>query len=256
MIALNQYIEKKEDIEKFYKIKKLNFNFEKLNFLVDNFKITTKQAEKVRSDCNKWCGEMADVFGDTSKHNDVFKTIIMLDRKACKLQNKAKKQFKNINRILSKLYNLPDKIILESKTSLCNEKCNLTAKIFVNQLIKANTHLKIKTFFRQNKNAVLNQNDFSLIFQNNNCFNVLLQNKELFEDLKNEAINKSLKVTEISSIELPKNASEKFIFEFSNKTTLELSFVGQFDTRQYNIKFKDMQNDITKFPIQFQIKTN
>ena len=265
MIALNELMENKSIFEERYKFLDCEDKIEKIIELEYERKILQLQYEKLRSDMNKLCHELAINKSQNQNLDEIFNTIISNEKELNFEEKKLNKLNKIINQKLNKLPNLPDEILEENKV-ISKNKISLNSQElkqfiqnnFINDYVvnsKNNEKLKSKDCLKEYSNYIFEDNQILMIDSNNGLvillshikFNDYIQ--KIFDYLKHN----SAKFWQLKTKSMSSSSANEYKAKFDD-TIVKIEIKNEFYTRKYNIKYKNSLEDMTRFLKQINIK--
>lgn len=257
MIALNEIIKNKDWFEKKFALMGKSFNLDKIIHLENKFIDIDAKANKLRSECNKLCAQVADIINSENNANDLIKKINSLDKTILQLEKKSSRAMTKINRLLSKL---PNPAIGTNTLNLVipsKENKDFTHISFLKELENivnlSQINIPMKKYINLQKNAVLKENNlpFGLIKHTKNSFEIMLfldgsaeyvqsQIESIFKSNAKYFIDKSVE-------SLNKKANREFLAILSNNSRITIEILGEYVSREIGLKFYSTQTDMTKF---------
>lgn len=263
MIALNEIIQNREMFENKYKLMNKKVNLEKIINLEQKFIVLDRKANELRSNCNKLCGEFAQIIETNKNTSQELKKINKLNKASESFSKKSLTSIKKINLLLQKLPNpaLDNNILnLSIKTKLTDfTKSDFISKIEKISTIETN-NLSEKPFYNSLKKVVLKAENLPKITKLKTNKFIILSNslsiKQIFEDLQ-KTLTQNAKVLILKSIQqLNKDSSKSLIAKLSDNSFITIDLLGEYVSREKSIKYYDKKLDMTQFVnmIKIQIK--
>lgn len=262
MIALNELIKNSSLFESRYALKGVRQNLTKIFVLEEKRKKLQLKTEKMRAECNKLCGKIADLRNAKDNLSNKIKEITYLDKQILKNNKTLERQNIKINAELKKLHNLPDatnerniQYATENKKSTIED-----LQKFLNTCCDCDT----EEFDKNIKNKLVDLKNFILdkipiIYKCANGF-LILSSKEEFEKIKLEIINyfkkNSINLIEKSCKMIQKHCSAEIVAKINNSQEINIEIVREFMTRDYRIKYHNSNVDMTNFANQINIILN
>lgn len=256
MIALNEIISNKDKFDKKYKLMGKKVKLEKIIKLEQSFIKLDKKTSELRSNCNKLCGEIAELINSNTDTSDAISKINCLDKEIISLEKKSEKAMKKINKKLKKLPNpsLEDNILnISVKTKLTDfskesliDTLNQIADIqTVSQSYKKYISSLEKVVFKaENLPQVIKLNDTKkqniVILCGTNAL-------EILDNIQNTLTGNAKYLTIKSVRQLKKESSKELYATLSDGTFITVKFSGEFVSRENSIKLYDKKIDMTKF---------
>ncbi len=256
MIALNEIISNKDRFEQKYKLMDKKVKLEKIIQLEEDFIKLDKKAVELRSNCNKFCGEIAELINSNTDTSDAISKINCLDKEIICLEKKSAKAMSKINKKLNKLPNpsLEDNILnISVKTKLTNfSKENLTETL--NQISDIQTvNQNYKKYINSLEKVVFKAENLPQVVKlsgSKKQVYVILCGTNALEILNNiqNTLTDNAKYLTIKSVrQLKKESSKELYATLSDSTFVTMKFSGEFVSREKSIKLYDKNLDMTKF---------
>ena len=265
MIALNEVLKDKDKFDKRYKLMGKHHKLDKIALMEQKFIVIDKKKNEARANCNKLCSQVADLINNNKSTQELIREINRLDKQIMHYDKQSKQAMCKINKHLSKLPNLAiDENVLNIplKTS-ANPQYTLTQ---FTQDIKSIAELievkrSAKYFLKSVKNQVIKHENLPqcvftktkkhqeeiILLLDHNC-KAVLENLVLL--LKNNArfmIEKSIK--SLSPI-----SSKEILVRLCDNSVALIQYVGEYISRDINLKFYDKNIDMTRFVNIIKIK--
>lgn len=265
MIALNELIEKKTLFEERYNYLGYKNEVEEIINLEKERKVLQLAYEKLRSDTNKLCHELALKKINNRNIDEIYQNIILNEKQLSIHEKKLNELNVIINKKLNKLPNLPDEILLENKLISKNKNSitlnNFKQFLFENTYnenilnLKDKSSLNSKIALKQISNYIFDDNQIINITLKNNRLVILLPHlkynnfiEKLFEYLKQN----SSKFWQIKTSKILTSSTNEYVARLNN-ATLKIEIKNEYYTRQYKIKYKNKLEDMTRFLKQINI---
>lgn len=259
MIALNELLENFETYQKAYSEMGLKINLNTFVSLENKRKETQLKAEKTRSTCNNLCSQVADKRKQNNDTEDLIKQIELLDKKHKKLQKQLYFQGKKIDKKLKKLRNIPDtmnKKHLQIKTQKTDSTVSELIQ-FLGTICKSqHNECSIIEYLEDQKNKLFKESELPQMIVCKNGILLLCSAREypkLTEQLINYLSKNAKSLIKHSIYKMKKSSSSEYFVHLMRKTYLKIAFKKEFFTREYKIKYRDTQIDMTKFVNQINI---
>ena len=190
MIALNEIIQNRELFEEKYKLMGKKASLDKIIKLEQKFIVLDRKANELRSNCNKLCGEFAEVIKANKNSSLELIKINKLNKESEYFSKKSLQSMKKINSLLKKLPNPAldnNTLNISIKTKLTNfSKSDFISKIEEFSTIETN-NISEKPFYNSLKKVVLKAENLPKITKlKANKFIIIsnsLLSKQIFEDL-------------------------------------------------------------------------
>lgn len=259
MIALNELLENFETYQIAYSEMGLKINLSIFVRLENKRKETQLQAEKVRSECNNLCKQVAEKRKQQQDTSALISQIDLLDKTHKKLQNQLNCQGKKIDKKLKKLRNIPD-TMNKKHLQIQTQKTESTVaelKQFLGTICKSqHSELMVSEYLEDQKNKLFKENELPQMIICKNGILLLCSAREyskLTEKLINYLSNNAKSIVKHSIYKMKKSSSSEYFVHLMRKTYLKIAFKKEFYTREYKIKYRDTQIDMTKFVNQINI---
>lgn len=259
MIALNELLNSRKNLENQYKKRGKNIDLSRFDGLNNMRKQIQKEAEELRAQNNKLCGTVGTMQLENKNTDELMSQISQNEKRIKSLQKSLEKVGAKIDK---KLMKLPNKLIESNffdffDTPSESESTDIFDCIESNFKIERISNPNLKKLHKALIGRVFKESELPLSFN-------YADKKIIFfttdETLKSHAqlIFKVLKANSKGLIRVPDVALEndsmatvKFVLK--NNDCVYLNILGEFYTRDYKIKYKNSQLDMTKFVNEFSL---
>lgn len=258
MIALNEIIKNKELFLNRYKLKGRRISLKKLFNLESKNKELQLKTESMRSNCNKLCGIIAELRNKNQDTSSLIFEINKLDMQIKKNNKLLARTNNQINKILSKLHNLPDdenltNLQLETKNKATNLE-NLESFLNKVSTIKISDTTTNKYLYKLH-DVILDS--LPQVIKCNDGY-VILSNLNNFETLKEQLLNyfklNAEHLIKVSIKKISKECASSYLVHLNKTLSLNVDIIREYNTRSHKIKYHDTTTDMTKFVNQINIK--
>ncbi len=265
MIALNEILKNKDEFVRKYQLMGKSFNLDKIIKLEEKFIIIDKRKNETRAACNKLCAQVAELINENKPTKNLIEQINKLDKRCITDEKKSKKAMLKINKLLSKLPNIPlDENILNIsyKTHINSSFALNELKNEINKIAELILEKKTpKQYLKNHKNQVIQVENLPkcLLFKSQtNSPEILIlldnQSKETFDKLLTLLQNNALLVIDKSINTLNKTSSKEILTRLSDDSIAQINYVGEYISRDLGLKFYDRKTDMTRFVNLIKIK--
>lgn len=259
MIALNQLLNNPRQFDDAYNYINADVCLSPILKLSDQLKCLEKESEEKRARCNRLCADVLSVRDDPKQLEHLLSEIEELDTMAKSLKNAALSVEAEINRHLKKLHNLPDYFENSDKIMSKSQNFSTTEQFyeFLNTLSKVQpTDLSSSDFMRSLSSKMLLEDDFPIIKSDGKSITIL-SNEQNIEEILSKILKflsaNSLKLTQLATKKLSRCASAEFRSKLNSTTFVSVKLCREFYSREYKIKYREKQFDITKFVNEIRI---
>lgn len=258
MIALNELIQNKELFEHRYKLKGQKPRLEKIFNLEAKRKELQLNTEAMRAKCNKLCGSVATLKNNGEDTSVIIREILKLDRQISKNNIMLNHQTKQINKLLSKLHNLPDDENLSNLQLNINPNSSTLEEL--ESFLSSISNIKLSSepasnYLKQMQNMIAD--DLPQIIKCKDEY-LILTTQAKFEETKNKILDyfksHAEHIIKVSIKKIPKECAASYLVHLNKHTSLYANIIREFYTRQHKIKYHDKACDMTKFVNQISIK--
>ena len=259
MIALNELLKNIDSYNSAYELMGLKTNLNNFVVLENKLKNVQLQFEHTRALCNKKCGELIQLKIANNNVDDLLNEITLLDKTANKLQKQLNIITNIINKKLRKLHNLPDNTNthhLQIETSKTKSNFN-NLKSFLEKFCKIDsTVYSNKKYISKQAEKLFNEEELPIATYTKKGITLLCTKNDLdnvYDKLLNYFKQNSLSIIERSVAKLKKSSTRELFIHLNHKTYLKLEVKKEFYSREYKIKYRDKECDMTKFVNQINI---
>ena len=260
MIALNELIKNSEIYEQRYKAKGLRVNLNRIFVLEKKCKELQLKTEKLRADCNKFCGEVAILRNEEKDTSYLLNKILKIDSQIKINTAILNRQTKKLNKYLSKLHNLPDhenSRHVQLSTSK-NQSSLSDLDVFIKSITKIeDSNLTIDKYLKTMENQIVS--NLPKIVKCKIGY-LILTTQDDFDDLKTKIMqyfkDNAQHVIEVSCKKLYKSNSSSYLVHLNRFSSVYLEVIKEYMTRENKIKYHDEKTDMTKFANQLNIIIN
>ena len=253
MIALNELISNQELFKSKYKLmgKRYNKLIDSIIALSKDFSLLDKQNNTLRADCNKKCGEIAELVNQKKPTNKEIREIDCLNNTIFKNDKILRNKFQILNKKLKHLHNLPidDNVLNIQLKTTCDENYNKDTFIKTLKTFGKATQVKQKNMLALYKNVVLKEDDMPFwCVHNKKMVGFFKENaRDFYDKILDELLNHSKFLIKKSIKALKKCSSLGFVATLYDDTNISVDFSGEYLSRNYAIKYKNKKLDMTKF---------
>lgn len=262
MIAFNELMNNLEQFTTIYNVMGVKFNHKVFIALEKKLKRIQNQAESMRANCNKICGEIISIKSSNKNANTTYKLkqATSLNKNAHQTQLKVEQLLKKINKKLKKLPNIPDHTNTTNiQIDTMKNKFNLSD--FKEAVLKTysitNVNQNINSFLKNKKNVIFKSNELpKCVSCKNKNFLILCHHNDydlISNDLLNYFQNHSQSIIEQSIINLNKSSCKEYFIHLSSNEYLHIQFKREYCSRDFKIKYHDLNTDSTKFVNQINL---
>ncbi len=258
MIALNELLSNIDEFSAKYKQKGVRFNPRFFVTMEDKRKVLQLKTEKMRADCNKLCADsIASKINNNSKIN--MQEIDSLNYQIAKNNKILDRYNKIINKKLSKLHNFPDEISnineqLQTKRKAISK--DIVRKFVISLGTTEKVQLSHKEFYKSMQDRVFDENELPrvYIFKDSAIIYCKKQDTEKYEtELINFFKENALATIKLRTKQLRKECSSEYFIHLNKSEWMRVRCTKEFHTRAYNVKYRDMSIDMTKFVNQINV---
>lgn len=265
MIALNELIENYDEFYNKFSYLKREENLKLIIELEDKRKAKQMIFENLRADTNKLCHELALKKKAKEDINAIFNQIIENEKNLKFFDKELNKLNYEINLKLKSLPNLPDQILLSEKVIDSNNSKNASVDDFLKN-IKSNNFsvIDLKSYLSTVASSKQILKRFSnYIFEDENVFIegfkrvvLLLTQKnfdKIFEYILSYLKNNSLLLKHKSTSQIKHSSSDEYFAKLNEIENITIEVKREYYTRLYNIKYKNSDEDMTRFLTEIDI---
>ena len=240
-----------------YRIKGLKPNLKKIFALADKRKILQLKTEAMRAECNKLCGLVAELRNNQKDTNTTLSKIRALDKQIAINMSVLDWQNEHINKLLSKLHNLPDHENLRHLQLKTDKNMSSLVDLdeFLNNIAAIETSNKtIDKYLKSQENAILSElpkivkckKGYTILTTLNDFENT---KTKIFEYLKKH----SQHIIEVSCKKLYKSNTASYLVHLNRHSSIYLEVIREYKTREHKIKYHAPEIDMTRFVNQMNI---
>ncbi len=260
MIDLNDLLKNIDTYKERYAKKGLKVNLDYFVFAEEARKKLQLDTEKLRALCNKLCGEVPKFREKNQDTAELIKQITLIDLVIKENIKVLEKYNKAINKKLRKLHNLPEFDNQFNEQIITRKTSDLTLAT-LEQLIVQNTKViyhkgSIKNYLKSNRNMLFSEEKMPIVVRANDGYTFLCNEadvsriQKLFYDFFYE---NSLSMIRVSSRRMNRANTESFFMHLNKREACFFEINKQFYTREYNVKYRSRDIDMTKFVNQLNI---
>lgn len=259
MIALNELISKKAEFEEKYRKMRFRAKISDICELEDERKVVQLKYEKLRSELNKKCSNIATLRNKNLDTISAMQEIEADEKEVFKLEKVLENYAKKINHLLETLPNLPDEVVLndeivsETKNSLTYDEI----KEFFEEKFNIVTYSQnLNKYTKSLKKRVFAENELPFAAVCNDGISVFACDFDVEEDFKQilEFFKANSKmVVKIASRHADKSSAQEYAIVLG-KFQAKLCLAREYYTREFSVKYRNLSIDMTKFVNQIILK--
>ena len=262
MIDLNDLLKNIDKYKAGYALKRQKVDLDYFVFMEESRKKLQLDTEKMRALCNKLCGEVARFREKNKDTDELIKQIVTLDKIINENNKELDRYNKSINKRLSKLHNLP---IYDNKYNeqLSTNKDATLTYAELEKLINSKTEVevykgKIQKYFKEKQNILFEEDKMPKFVKAKNGYTILCAGYDV-EKIQNAFLDffakNAMSLIKVSSARLHWANNASFYVHLNQKESFYFEINKEYCTREYNIKYRSKDIDMTKFVNQINILT-
>lgn len=259
MIALNELLANKKLYENKYRQMGRKIDLTQFVMLENERKIVQIEAENLRAETSKLCASVASLRKQNADTSKVIRQINLNNSRIKAKQRTLDRMNKNINAKLRLLPNIPE---YDNELNKQLETANKTSdfemfKLFIATKFKLiQSRKSIRRMVKSYKNRVFQETELPIAVHCKNGIVLILQNY-LSEEIKAELVeylkNNSKYLVQPSVKNLKSSSTNEYIATINDLNILNVEIKGEYFTRDFSIKYKNLQLDTTKFVYEIDI---
>lgn len=262
MIALNELIKDIDIYRERYAVIAENIRLDDILDLEKERKEIQLKFEHLKADCNKKCNQLAKMKTKGEDISQIFAEIDQDDKTIKELDTILIDLGAKINDLLRKLPNLPDRIITKDIIyNAIDSNTSYNFEDFVDYLIDTiikktyftvqNTDYNDFDYIKSLKDVLFSEVDSYVINKCSNNSVVLLcpefEINNVLELILSEIDGENIKYSRKKSVDMNHSSADEYIIYLNDNEMVELQLKREFYTREFNIKYRNLQIDMTKF---------
>ncbi len=265
MLALNELLADFDKYDAYYKRISFKADLDKIKALEASRKIVQLEFEKLRAENNKASAEIATLKNSgaaASEINLAMSEILRRERKIKHLKTKLNRFSRQINSRLKKLRPLPDEMLANNDVIFEDFNASVTLKealsVFKNNYKYEQFEGKIRSLEKKYRDFLFQEEDlmFSAVCHDGMLiFCTIEELDENFNELLRFFYATAIKIERLSDVNLCGSATTEYKVYLKDRI-ISLQKNREFFSREFNIKYRDTKQDVTRFVQQITIKPN